>query len=92
MSFAAFCEKNGIKGLNIKSYTVKSGTRTGQKGLFAQFHIGETEVSLNVASALVPLHKELKASMLEISNVTWADGGTSVLLHGIGGDAYYVEG
>ena len=92
VSFAHFCKENEIKGLNFKSYTRKTGPSAGTKGLWASFTVGDTEVSLNVASALVPLHKELTASMLEISNVTWANGDTSVLVHGIGGDAHYVEG
>ena len=91
-SFADFCKENDIKGLNIKSYTVKSGPRKGLKGLFAQCTIADVQIDINVASALVPKHKELTASMLEISNVTWPSGDTSVLLHGVGGDAHYVEG
>lgn len=90
-NFATFCKENGILGLNFKSYTRKTGANAGTKGLWASFTVGETEVRLAVASALVPMHKELKASMLEVSNVTWPDGTKSVLVHGVGGDAHYVD-
>lgn len=90
-NFATFCKENGILGLNFKSYTRKTGANAGTKGLWASFTVGEVEVRLAVASALVPMHKELKASMLEVSNVTWPDGTKSVLVHGVGGDAHYVD-
>ena len=90
-NFATFCKENGILGLNFKSYTRKTGANAGTKGLWASFTVGDTEIRLAVAGALVPKHKELKASMLEVSNVTWADGTKSVLVHGVGGDAHYVD-
>ena len=92
MNFATFCKKHGINGLNFKSYTRKTGPAAGTKGLWASFTLGDTEIRLAVASALVPKHKELKASMLEVSDVTWPGGDTSVLVHGVGGDAHYVDG
>ena len=90
-NFATFCKENGILGLNFKSYTRKTGANAGTKGLWASFTVGDTEIRLAVAGALVPKHKELKASMLEVSNVTWPNGEKSVLVHGVGGDAHYVD-
>ena len=91
MNFASFCKRHGINGLSFKSYTRKTGQYAGTKGLWASFTLGDTEIRLAVSNALVPKHKELKASMLEVSDVTWANGTKSVLVHGVGGDAHYVD-
>lgn len=90
-NFAEFCKENGLPGLRFKSYTRKSGANAGTKGLWATFTVGDTEVKLQVANALVPLKDQLSASMLEVSNVTWPDGTKSVLVHGIGGESTYVD-
>lgn len=90
-NFAEFCKENGLPGLRFKLYTRKSGPHAGTKGLWATFTVGETEVRLAVASALVPLKDQLTASMLEVSNVTWPDGTKSVLVHGVGGESTYVD-
>ena len=89
-NFAEFCNENGLPGLRFKPYTRKSGPNAGTKGLWATFTVGDTEVKLAVANALVPLKDQLTASMLEVSNVTWPDGTKSVLVHGVGEESKYV--
>lgn len=90
-NFAEFCKENGIPGLHFKEYPRKTGPHAGTIGLWASFTVGDIEVKLAVANALVPLKDKLKASMLEVSNVTWPDGTKSVLVHAVGGNAHYVD-
>jgi hypothetical protein len=93
MSFSSFCKTMNLDGLTFIPYTVKEGKRAGQPGYFIKFTFGDVDMTLSVSSKLVPALKAKTASkdLMQISNVTWPDGQTGVIVHPAGEDATFVS-
>jgi hypothetical protein len=93
MSFSSFCKTMNLDGLTFIPYTVKEGKRAGLPGYFIKFTFGDIDMTLSVSSKLVPALKAKTASkdLMQISNVTWPDGQTGVIVHPAGEDATFVS-